>query len=626
MAKTDGFPHDAYRFLISGLRDGDEEGVLERYMGAAQQEFERTYNAIQSLETLTDPAAIRGDLAEFLAAIVGWDQTEGQRFLDGLSEAQFRKLARLSAAIWKTKGQGANLKDLLRIFTGKSAFLGDYFFHRLLLGGGYIQLTGFAGDPWLTGGTYSTLDEYLFTLTINRSGLDADDERLVYDLLNYMLPALEHIRVIYAAFFDDFVSGELGRWEQSSASTGTAEVVGDANRLRMTPTMTLAMAVDEDELETWKGWLHARATVSWDAGATTSFAIRVMRESSGSDYYAATISPTGTVELYKGSSVIATTTVAIVGPGVQGPAFGISVEPTSQVESRVDVFYAGNVVLTHTFTGNDALYTNDLAPQIWAVGGAGALFVDNVMVQAAPWHTQEIGQLPISSYGSAVQDPGKQPFKASGAPPVPQAFEFYDTAPSWSGWLPGGSWALDNFATFQAPNQTMWFSDHANTGPYPAHGTDPAYLTEPTSNLTISSGSALDLSAFDPAVFSTSIRLYLHAPLFPEVGGSAPLDVELQYNTGSGWVTIGSVGASATTTRPIGNIYPANALKPGIGDGLDWWTEEVWTEPTAGPPFSGAILGQSAVRFRFVATSGQPYTTTDFGFAISRFTLFLYRI
>lgn len=615
MSKTAGFPHDAYKFIISGIRDADSDGVLERLMGGPQEQFELTYGRIQELGQLADAAGIREDLLDYLLALVGWDGSDGQGFIDSLGGPAKRKLVKLSASLWKGKGRPDNLVDAIRVFTGKSALLHDYFYSRLLIDVAATMRGGWRGqDAWVTGGTFTDLDEFLVYMTINRSGLTDADKALIYSLLGYVRPALEHVSVIYAAFVDDFSSGETARWTSTGA---VASYVNDSRELVMPPDSELETVVSATELATWTWYTRIFAGLRfYTADPLERVTLQLMRQAAGPSY-GAQLRADGTVTLfYNGSSVTSRAlTLPTVSPSPGHPVgFEIGVEPRSQGVVDVIVWVGGYEVIREAFTGDEALVTNELPPLMTGpnVAALNPVLVDNVIALAPPFHFQAVGQIALGVSGVADPDPGPIALTATPEPPTAPPTVIADSAGNLGTWVLGGSgWHVSTFAALH-PEGALWWGN-PSTGRWPLQTVDPDYVGA-------AGGSAespvADLSAFSAGTFSARVRARYHLPLVTATGDP---DVvwSLRYRIGAGsWVALGTVGAGATSG--CSDLTPPDLGDPRVGGGVDWWTEEEWALPDA-------VLGEPVVRIRFVATVGGVYTATDFGFALGQATVYIER-
>lgn len=394
MSKIDPqFQWDMFRFLFRSVRNAD----LERWLGlpagtdpenSIQGSFERIFDRIEQLPLLLDPLFEDTNL-DFLLAHVGWDGSPDVDFLSTISEQTKQKLILLSVPLWQRKSTSEGVIEALRLFTGKTVLLQSWFFFRWILDTTGFWKKGIGTDPWLVGNRYTEEDDELSFIIISRSGLNAADRELVYNLLTYIRPSGEHFGVIYAAFADDFGRG-LGRWVIDD-SVGLSQATDDFQ-------LELAgggIAISRDtasEIATWGPSQHTFMQ-SFFQTAGASIEMRGMRSLDGTRYYSAILFDSGLLRLTRDGAVIASTTI-------QMPTFGtpigleLQVEPQDAATVRVTV-RVGNVEhLEEDFLGAEAYDEPDGG--IFLLGDGTSSFVDNVVVRATPNLVQFIGQKAIT--------------------------------------------------------------------------------------------------------------------------------------------------------------------------------------------------------------------------------------
>lgn len=420
---NDSFQHDVFRFVIESRRND----LLSRWLGepglinpesSVQGHFERIQARIKELPELLDPSFGDAEL-RLLAWVVGWDDRPEVAFIDDLSDVELRKLIRLSVPLWKQKGAAEGLINAIRVFTGKTALVQDWFWHRWIIdeAGFWVEAQG--ADPYLVGGRYTEGDAFLTWVIINRDGVGESQRRLVYDLLTFIRVAGEHYGVIYAGFADNFAAG-FAQWTQIG-TPGTLVVNEGDYRGGLLEGASIKAAVTDAEAATWTPFLRAIVYAQFESITGTSYLeAEVMRSADGVNHYRARITDTGEVELYLDG-------VSVAGPILFTPpvagtpiGFEIRVEPVNTAETKVSILVGNVVLLDHTFLGDEAYVVSDGGLVInrgSVVSNAETVYIDNVILLASPNRIQFIGQqaiTPTPGLGGPVYiadpDPGVEPF------------------------------------------------------------------------------------------------------------------------------------------------------------------------------------------------------------------------
>lgn len=152
MAKIDpNFPHDMFKFLHRPLRVIDAEqgdNFLERFLLGPQAIFEDTFSQINTLLDIIDPAKTRADLLQYLKDHVGFT-SELASITQDLTESDLRKLISLAVALWKQKGTEPGYQNIVRLFTGKSVRVFNFFDFRLIVGEKAFGEEQLGEDSWL---------------------------------------------------------------------------------------------------------------------------------------------------------------------------------------------------------------------------------------------------------------------------------------------------------------------------------------------------------------------------------------------------------------------------------------------------------------------------------------------
>jgi len=152
MARQDpNFPHDIFRFLHRPLRLLDAEqgdNFLERYLTGPQIIFEGSFERIEKLKEIIDPAKTRNDLLQHLKDHVGFTK-ELNNITQDLTESDLRKLISLAVALWKQKGTEPGYQNIVRVFTGKAVRVFNWFDFRLIVGEKAFGEEQLGEDAWL---------------------------------------------------------------------------------------------------------------------------------------------------------------------------------------------------------------------------------------------------------------------------------------------------------------------------------------------------------------------------------------------------------------------------------------------------------------------------------------------
>lgn len=152
MAKIDpSFQHDIFTFLHRPLRLLDVEqgdNFLERFLTGPQAMFEQISAKREELKNIKNPAKTRADLLVYLKDHVGFTK-ELNNITQDLTEADLRKLISVGIPIWNEKGTEPGYQDIVRIFTGKSVRVFNWFDFRLIVGEKAFGEEQLGEDSWL---------------------------------------------------------------------------------------------------------------------------------------------------------------------------------------------------------------------------------------------------------------------------------------------------------------------------------------------------------------------------------------------------------------------------------------------------------------------------------------------
>ncbi len=145
------FQYDMFRMLLKPIRDADQKeggGFLERFLTGPQTIFEDMQAKIKELPDIMNPAKTRADLLVYLKDHVGFTK-ELNNITNGLSESDLRKLISLGVAMFKQKGTDKGYANIVRLFTGKSARIFNYFDYRFIVGETALGEEQLGEDAWM---------------------------------------------------------------------------------------------------------------------------------------------------------------------------------------------------------------------------------------------------------------------------------------------------------------------------------------------------------------------------------------------------------------------------------------------------------------------------------------------
>ena len=145
------FAYDMYKFIHKPIREADRlQGrlFLERFLQGPQYIFEDTQEKILTLRHINNPATTREDLLFFLKDHVGFT-VELSNITNGISTNDLRKLISLAVALWKQKGTDPGYANIIRLFTGKTARIFNYFDFRMVVGEKAFGEEQLGEDSWL---------------------------------------------------------------------------------------------------------------------------------------------------------------------------------------------------------------------------------------------------------------------------------------------------------------------------------------------------------------------------------------------------------------------------------------------------------------------------------------------
>lgn len=141
------FPHDLFRFLHKPLRDQDVETdhFVERFVHGPQRQLEDFYVKMDKLLELLSPE--KTPFPRLLKDHVGFTK-ELDNVTRDISDDDLRKLISLAIPLWREKGLELGYKDIVKVFTGKSVRIFNWFDFRFILGEQAIGEEQLGEDAW----------------------------------------------------------------------------------------------------------------------------------------------------------------------------------------------------------------------------------------------------------------------------------------------------------------------------------------------------------------------------------------------------------------------------------------------------------------------------------------------
>ena len=375
MAKLDdNFSWNAYLFIIDSIRDEDEKqnNVLERYMGGIQQHWENIFYDIDvRLPTLWSLDEIEDEYLKYMLWIVGFT-SEMAHITGALTDDQRRKLIRLAVPFWKIKGTELGIRDALRLLTGRSVIIWNWFQLRWTLEASGLYRLHRKFDSVMVGNDYGERDEYFTLIWVNLE--DGSDQQLVADLVNLNAPIREAYLVVFAELVDDFAGGK-DRWVDQIGTTVWSDTdfnltIPSSGRTRVNVSGFNAL---KDVV-----WRH---TAAYSMASGGSHRIYLRRQDTGNfDYYRVTFTQAGvvTIEQFVATvlSTVATTTLSFTFPVDETTEYGVDIYRTDAGHLTIEAYVYGLSVLSYTFDE-----PNIVSPGEWEVenNGGASLLLDDVI-------------------------------------------------------------------------------------------------------------------------------------------------------------------------------------------------------------------------------------------------------
>lgn len=441
MAKIDStFAHDAYNFLIKPLRDADTDGVLERYMGAAQEGFETIQGNILSLDALRDPDIVPDAYVGYQAWLAGWT-SELATIKDGLSDDDLRRLLTISIPMWKLKGTPSGIVSMLRLFTGHDALLWDWFRFRPVAGVASLSYQRLDGDAWVIGDSFDYSDDQDTSyIWINARA----NKQLAHDLIHLNRPAGERIKVCFADVVDDF-STSVDILSPDSASFAPSHRSATHDAL-LPAGMDAEINIDASQ------WAHLSLSAAVNlpsSSAVVNLATHVSRVGTTiTDGYMARMDGDGAVTLYSivsgSTSTVATATMDFSPKdiGAERVHFGIVVTPYSLFRHTVTVWADTEVLIEQDLS---VALTQQSGGEMRVIAAGADSTMDNLLAYQLKQRPNLPGLVLDTVHVTSTSD--QTPVEIThGAPAALAARSHTLSTTAWvsglSGWTAAGDWQI----------------------------------------------------------------------------------------------------------------------------------------------------------------------------------------
>lgn len=216
-----------YDFLSTSLRVLDSNGVLERFMGAVQEQFDYTQGQIKDLSRLRSLSRVKDDEAQYLCALLGWDGNGGTDFVPS-DPVMLKRFSKFGVELWAGKGTRAVTNKALSSIIGVDASSRDVFQLMSVIG---ESSTGAHG--WIDGGLIldhsyiqqdleaQGLDPSAYTpsplswahLYLDSEGVTEDTMEIVFNMTQFMRPSSVAYLIFYCATRCVFVDKSTSKLE-----------------------------------------------------------------------------------------------------------------------------------------------------------------------------------------------------------------------------------------------------------------------------------------------------------------------------------------------------------------------------------------------------------------------------
>jgi len=356
------FPWATYEYIPQVMRDQDPFGIFKALFQGIQAEMELYHTKLHRTTQLQDPRLCIPEVLKHLKANVGFSP-DLDYLTANLDDVGLRKLIALAVAMWKEKGTKDGIINMIRAFTGRPALMKDWFDYRWLVGvGGQLWNGTYTVAPWIIGGQYGVMAEYLSSIRIERDPTTPEDREVIRGLLDLIRPVQENFEVAYPDFLELFES--VDRW---TTLAGLIEAIeADPPYMRMTgPALVLSQWAPATPLFQINTHLKTAAAV----GSAAAFNYMLMAADPLNGYILQLVqSPTNTVTLYRRVAGVDVPLGSAVIPNLLDPQYFYGVQVTATqtaiAQTRLRVAIDGHLkldVIDATYNSGD-LYLEAVTP------------------------------------------------------------------------------------------------------------------------------------------------------------------------------------------------------------------------------------------------------------------------
>ena len=216
-----------YDFLSTSLRVLDSNGVLERFVGAIQEQFDYTQGQIKDLSRLRSLSGVKDDEVQYLCALLGWDGNGGTDFVPN-DPVMLKRFSKFGVELWGGKGTRAVTNKALSSIIGVDVSSRDVF--QLMT---VIDESSTGAHGWIDGGLIldqsyvqedlevQGLDPSSFTpsplswahLYLDSEGVTEDTMKIVFDMTQFMRPSSVAYLIFYCATRCVFIDRSTSKLE-----------------------------------------------------------------------------------------------------------------------------------------------------------------------------------------------------------------------------------------------------------------------------------------------------------------------------------------------------------------------------------------------------------------------------
>lgn len=216
-----------YDFLSTSLRVLDSNGVLERFMGAIQEQFDYTQGQIKDLSRLRSLSRVKDDEAQYLCALLGWDGNGGTDFVPS-DPVMLKRFSKFGVELWAGKGTRAVTNKALSSIIGVDVSSRDVFQLTPVLDESSTGANGWLGEALILDQSYvqedleaQGLEPSIYTpsplswahLYLDSEGVTEDTMEIVFNMTQFMRPSSVAYLIFYCATRCVFVDKSTSKLE-----------------------------------------------------------------------------------------------------------------------------------------------------------------------------------------------------------------------------------------------------------------------------------------------------------------------------------------------------------------------------------------------------------------------------